>query len=115
MYDLGSRLKSLRESADMTQAQLAAVLGITRSSLNNYENNFRRPSFETLEIYADYFHTDMNALFGGSSVLSEADETILDLFRDLNAEGQHKLLDYALLLYNSGEYTKKDSSAVLPA
>lgn len=115
MYDLGRSLKSLREDANMTQAQLAAALGISRSSLNNYENNFRRPSYETLEAYADYFHTDMNSLLGGASSLSEADETILEFFRDLNEEGQHKLLDYALLLCNSGSYSKRDSSAELHA
>lgn len=111
MYDLGKSLRELREGAKMTQAQLASVIGISRSSLNNYENNFRRPSYETLESYADYFHTDMNSLLGGSSSLSEADETLLDLFRDLNEEGQHKLLDYALLLCNSGAYSKKDSAS----
>ena len=115
MYDLGHSLRTLREDAKMTQAQLAKAIGISRSSLNNYENNFRRPSYETLEAYADYFHTDMNALLGGTSALSEADETILDLFRSLNSEGQHKLLDYALLLCNSGEYSKKDSSVELHA
>jgi len=115
LYDLGHSLRSLRENAKMTQAQLAVALGISRSSINNYENNIRRPSYETLEIYADYFHTDMNALLCGSPALSEADETILDLFRDLNEEGQHKLLDYALLLSNSGAYSKKDSASVLHA
>mgnify|MGYP003571381085 CR=1 FL=1 len=115
MYDLGRSLRSLRENAKLTQEQLAKAIGISRSSLNNYENNFRRPSFETLESYADYFHTDMNSLLGGTSALSETDETILDLFRSLNSEGQHKLLDYALLLCNSGEYSKKDSASCLPA
>lgn len=115
MYDLGHSLRTLREDAKMTQAQLAKAIGISRSSLNNYENNFRRPSYETLEAYADYFHTDMNALLGGTSALSEADETILDLFRELNEEGQHKLLDYALLLCNSGTYSKKDSASGLHA
>ena len=91
LYDLGRSLRLLRENAKMTQEQLAKAIGISRSSLNNYENNFRRPSFETLESYADYFHTDMNS------------------------EGQHKLLDYALLLCNSGEYSKKDSSIELHA
>lgn len=111
MLSFSDNLRRLREDAHLTQAQLANNTGLKRSSINNYENDLRRPDFETLEILADYFNVDMNLLLRGSSPYSETEETLIDFFRDLNEEGQHKLLDYALDLINGGRYSKKDSAA----
>jgi transcriptional regulator with XRE-family HTH domain len=44
MYDLGIRLKELRENKKVTQTQVAKRLNLHKSSIYGYENNIRPPS-----------------------------------------------------------------------
>ena len=64
----GSVLKKLRTQNDMTQKQLADVLGISESTVGMYERGHREPAFEMLEIIADYFNVDMDYLTGRTDV-----------------------------------------------
>ncbi len=58
------RLKELRLEEHLTQAELASIIGIAKSTISMYENGNREPDFETLESFADYFNVDMNYLTG---------------------------------------------------
>ncbi|MCM1225699.1 MAG: helix-turn-helix domain-containing protein [Lachnospiraceae bacterium] len=57
-------LKELRIKSGLTQQEMADKLNISRSSIGMYENGEREPSFELLELIADYFNVDMNYLLG---------------------------------------------------
>ena len=59
MKQLGSRLRSLRESIGLSQAKFAEVIGSTQSSINRYENGQATPTVELLRKYADYFDVSM--------------------------------------------------------
>lgn len=59
-------LLALRKRANMTQAEAAKALGISRSSLSMYEVGLREPDFETLENIARYFGVNMADLISGS-------------------------------------------------
>ncbi len=61
MVDLGARLKMLRIKNNMTQAQLAKKLGLTKSVISAYETGLRLPSYDVLisiirlfKVSADY-------------------------------------------------------------
>ncbi len=113
-----SNLKALRMQAGLTQQELAERTGLQCSRINNYERGIRKIEMSVAEIFADFFNVDLDYFFARSDSLSEirlleSEEALLDLFRDLNAEGQHKVLDYALDLCNGGRYTKKDHSVGL--
>ena len=56
------RLRELRKSRNMTQPQLAQLLGIAKSTVSMYENGRREPDLETLEAIADIFNVDLNSL-----------------------------------------------------
>ena len=56
------RLKELRISRNMTQSQLADLLGVAKSTVSMYENGRREPDLETLEAIADIFNVDLNSL-----------------------------------------------------
>lgn len=56
--------KELRISKNLSQAELAEELKISKSAVSMYERGQRNPDFETLEIIADYFNVDMNYLLG---------------------------------------------------
>lgn len=63
--------KKLRKEKHLTQSELAAALGISRSAISMYENGEREPDLETLEAIADYFNIDMNQLTGQEKYLSK--------------------------------------------
>ena len=48
MVDFGNTLKTLRLREDMTQAQLAQKLGLTKSVISAYETGLRLPSYDVL-------------------------------------------------------------------
>ena len=48
MVDFGNTLKTLRFKKNMTQAQLANKLGLTKSVISAYETGLRLPSYDIL-------------------------------------------------------------------
>lgn len=62
--DFGTRLKSLRKQAGLTQQQLATQLGITKSVVSFYELQERSPSPEVLIKLASIFHVSADYLLG---------------------------------------------------
>lgn len=62
----GVRLKQLREAVGITQAELAAELGVSRGSIGYYENNERTPDIEFLSTVAQKFDVTYDYLLGES-------------------------------------------------
>lgn len=67
MVDFGNTLKSLRLKKDMTQAQLAQKLGLTKSVISAYETGLRLPSYDVLIHMAKIFHVTTDYLLGVES------------------------------------------------
>ena len=63
-FNFGNRLKELRKSVGITQAQLADTLHERRATLSNYENKNVYPGFNMLIKLADYFHVSVDYLTG---------------------------------------------------
>jgi transcriptional regulator with XRE-family HTH domain len=55
-----SNLKFLRKRKKRTQDDVATTLNMTRSTLNNYENEICSPSISVLVALADYFHISVD-------------------------------------------------------
>ena len=64
IYDLGERLKELRESKKLSQTQAARRLSLTRSSISGYENNIAVPSIEVLSKMAFLYGTTTDYILG---------------------------------------------------
>jgi transcriptional regulator with XRE-family HTH domain len=60
----GSRLKELREEANLSLEQLAERFGTSRQVFWRYENNQREPEYEILVRIADYFGVSIDYLLG---------------------------------------------------
>jgi transcriptional regulator with XRE-family HTH domain len=60
------RLKSLRQSKNISQAQLANVLGVTYAAVSMMESDKRKPSYEVLITLADMFDVSLDYLCGRS-------------------------------------------------
>ncbi|MCL2153637.1 MAG: helix-turn-helix domain-containing protein [Oscillospiraceae bacterium] len=62
---LGKILKELRAKHNITQEQLAAAIGVERSSIGKYEGNQSvMPSVDVLNAIADYFNVTTDYLLG---------------------------------------------------
>lgn len=61
----GERLKALRKEFGLTQAELADIIGVERSSIGKYEgNNKIIPSDSVKQRIAEYFHVSVDYLLG---------------------------------------------------
>ena len=112
----GSRLRERREALSLKQSELGKLLGVTGSAIGNYENGVSSPKADVLYKVFDVLQCDANYLFQDEmekeNASSERSETLLSLFKKLNAEGQEKLIDYADDLVKSEKYIKSDPPAV---
>jgi len=64
MVNFGNRLKTLRFKGNMTQAQLAQKLGLTKSMISAYESGLRMPSYDVLIHIAKNFNVSTDHLLG---------------------------------------------------
>lgn len=62
--DFGKKLKDLRTQSGMTQSQLAARVGVTKSVISFYELQERTPSPEVLIKFTDIFRVSADYLLG---------------------------------------------------
>ena len=65
MSTFSNMISYLRKREGLSQAELADKLGVAKSTISMYERDERKPSFEMLEIIADYFNINMDTLVGG--------------------------------------------------
>lgn len=56
--------KSLRKDKELTQEQLAEVLGVSPQIVSRWENGVSQPSLELLPTIAAYFETSVDTLLG---------------------------------------------------
>jgi len=64
MASVAERLRGLRESADISQAKLAEIMGSNQSSVNRYEHGQSEAPYKILLWYADYFDVSLDYIFG---------------------------------------------------
>lgn len=67
MVNIGKRIKELRKTRKMTQAEFAERLGVTTSAISSYENGTRLPSYDILIKIARIFRVSTDNLLGNSS------------------------------------------------
>ena len=67
MVDFGNTLKTLRLREDMTQAQLAQKLGLTKSVISAYETGLRLLSYDVLIHVSKIFKVSTDYLLGVES------------------------------------------------
>ena len=65
-----NRMKLLREQHNLSQAELAKLLNISRQSCNFYENEKRDPDTTMLIRIADIFNVSLDYLLGRTSTIA---------------------------------------------
>ncbi|MGI6160952.1 MAG: glutamine synthetase III [Christensenellales bacterium] len=64
---LGDNLRMLRKQAGISQQEIAAEMGVSASTIGMYEQNRRKPDYDTLSRLADYFNVSMETLVSGDN------------------------------------------------
>jgi len=78
---IAEKIKALRRGRDMTQDELASVLGVTSQSVSKWETGVAYPDIETIPIIANYFEVSVDELFGMDALRDEtAEKQRLDEF-----------------------------------
>ena len=76
---VADRIKAIREQKDLTQADLAKQLGITRSSVNAWEQGISVPSTQYIVELAGLFRVSADYLLG---IDATATVNVSGLFED---------------------------------
>lgn len=114
MSNVGNYIKELRLNKGMTQEELGNVIGVKKAAVQKWESgmvqNLKR---STIKHLADFFKVspagfidDDTPSESNSECFSKKETKLLTNFRDLNKDGQEKLLDYADDLAGMDKYKK---------
>ncbi|MDE5601822.1 MAG: helix-turn-helix domain-containing protein [Clostridia bacterium] len=58
------RLKELRKTENISQCQLAKMIGVAQSNVSDWENDVSRPEYENLIKIAEIFDVSTDYLLG---------------------------------------------------
>ena len=108
-------IKDLRKQKSLSQQAIANYLQITRQAYSNYENGKREPDYETLLKLSEFFGVTVDYLTRGetpTALLTDPEQQLLDLFRQLNTEGQQEAVKLVGMLVQTGSYKKTDTNSV---
>ena len=90
---LGDKIRELRKTHNITQKELAAIMGLSRGTINKYETNERTPDLVTVTRMAEYFGVTM------------------DYICDRKATKKEKLAHKFVALFDSKGLTLKDADS----
>ena len=88
--ELGKRIRVMRSSRGLTQAQLAEQIGVSSSTIAMYEIGKRVPDMDTVEALADIFNVPRGYLMYGEDGI--ADDRDRDRLEALHQNPQLGLL-----------------------
>ena len=69
---MGERIAQLRKAHNLTQAQLAEVLGVAQQTVQGYEAGSRRIPVSTLPVVAQTLAVSLDELFGSQAKAARA-------------------------------------------
>ncbi len=126
--DIGKKIRTLRLQKNIPQNDLAQILGVSKSTMSNYERNYSTPDPELLVKIADYFNVSIDYLFDyelqisdltressdynrkNSSGLSKDEWNVLSYYSRLSDENKDLIKGQMIQLYLDQSKAQKVSS-----
>lgn len=101
--EIGSRIRTIRETMKLTKEELASMLGISGQFLGMIEKGKNSISIEKLEILCNITHLSADyILFGKDNNLTDNTKKILENYTDKQIETACKMIkDIALFIKKS--------------
>lgn len=62
--EFGAMIKLLRQARNLTQEQLSEIMGISKTSVVNYETGTRKIPLSLIKKFSEYFGVSIDALLG---------------------------------------------------
>lgn len=122
--DIGIKIKTAREAIKMTQEELGIACGTTKQTIFKYETGVvTNIPLDRIEKMADVLGISPVYLLGwdhftipthekANDNQTSEESKLIDLYRELNDEGQERLLETADDMVRSGKYIKSDEAIV---
>lgn len=85
---IGRRIRILRERACLTQEELAEMIGVTTSSVGNYEREVSHPREEALYRIFDALQCEPNELFADCYENTSGESGHIEKYRALDSYGR---------------------------
>lgn len=89
-----NRLKELRQEKKLTQQELADMIGTTKLTVSNWENDKHVIKSDKAQALADYFGVSVGYLLGYSNANSAYLETLIN-WLDTKIELNNRLIQYS--------------------
>ena len=102
--NIGSTIRTLRESRKMTQDDLAKILGVSMQTVSSWELGNSIPRMGVLSRIAAHFEVDVAAIVAG---VDKTESIATYLFGTLTSDEQKLALDYMHFLYAQRQRDKK--------
>ena len=85
----GEKIKEARKQKNLTQKQLADLIGAAHNSISDWENNKNKPDPDTIELLCGVMKITPNYLLASSEDdFSPKEKTIIKKYRSLDSHGQ---------------------------
>lgn len=114
---LGYRLKAMRELKDLTQAEVANEIGLSRERYNQYENSRRAPDYDTLLILANFFEVSTDYLLGKVDDPIPIRDVDQDLHDEQDYDAQLKAFmeddEMKLMFHDYDDWTDAEKASLL--
>ena len=107
----GEKVKTLRKTKDMSQTQLAQVVGVSLRTVGGWEKEGRYPKqHELYQKLADTLGCDVSYLMTEEeSFITEATEQ----YGSRGAKQAHQILEQAAAMFAGGELSDEDKTAFM--
>ena len=110
--DIAKNIKRIREQYQLTQEDLGKIAGVSNKAVSTWENGTAVPRMGAIQRIADRFGIPKSVIIDcdlDDVMIRPAERRLIDLFQELNEEGQDKVFDYTRDLILSGAYKKHNS------
>ena len=109
--DWGTKIREARIKKNLSQAQLAKILGTTQPLIAAYETDRRIPKLETLERIAvaldmSIFSVSPSSITDGAIIPTQEERALLAAVSDLNDTGIKKVCEFAEDISTNPKYRK---------
>ena len=116
--DIGIKVKELRLENNLTQRELSQKIHIAQNTLSQIENNIANPSYEVLNLIADFFQCSTDYLlgreddFGNITIKTEKPADLSDDGRKIVKQYRSLHAGYKALIENQIKFLVEQQEAL---
>lgn len=114
----GETIRALRKNRNITQEQLAEVLGVSTAAISKWETGITYPDIQMLPILARFFRVSIDFLMGFSNMVSEEErqqiyKEVSDSFQTLPYDEAILIWEYYIKQHLNDDVVKFELSSIL--